>query len=47
MEKAIKEIEKEQAQRRIQEQLMNKNYDEQSMYDFKKVKKNYLIWLQR
>jgi hypothetical protein len=39
MEKAIKEIEKEQAQRRIQEQLMNKNYDEQSMYDFKKTQK--------
>lgn len=39
MEKVIKEIEKEQAQRRIQEQLMNKNYDEQSMYDFKKSQK--------
>lgn len=39
MEKAIKEFEKEQAQRRIQEQLMNKNYDEQSMYDFKKTQK--------
>jgi len=39
MERAAKKAQEEYAQRKIAEQLMNKNYDEQSMYDWKRDQK--------
>ena len=39
MEKAAKKAQEEYMQRKIEEQLLDKNYNEQSMYDWKKTQK--------